>query len=246
MPKYDSTKTAVVSKFKRLPPPKASTQVTARPEADAVASGFDVGKGGIVPQSMAGGDDAASPAVNDQDVCGSAGRPAGIGSFSPGKVHDDLRGCEVSSASAYATAINGHWHRGVEAFIQIGRLCAEANARLQALTGLEFDAQAVKSNTKPNVGGAVEDSTEGIWLLDHYFPHYRVILSLVAIHHGYLTNSEDLNEENINERVHWSVIAKRRDNTTTPYNSRDLPADIPANKIAEITGEERDLLNGDE
>jgi hypothetical protein len=115
-------------------------------------------------------------------------------------------------------------------------------ARVQALTGLEFDAQAVKSNTKPNVGGAVEDSTEGIWLLDHYFPHYRVILSPVAIHHGYLTNSKDPNEEHINERVHWSVIAKRMGNPTPPYNPRNLPGDIPPNKIAEITDVERDLL----
>jgi hypothetical protein len=58
-------------------------------------------------------------------------------------------------------------------------------ARVHVLTGLEFDVEAVKSNTKPNVGGAVEDSTEGIWLLDHYFPHYRVIFAPVAIHHGY-------------------------------------------------------------
>ena len=35
------------------------------------------------------------------------------------------------------------------------------------------DAQAVKSKRKPNVGCAIEDSTEGIWLLDHYLPHYR-------------------------------------------------------------------------
>ena len=119
-------------------------------------------------------------------------------------------------------------------------------ARVQALTGLEFNAQAVKSNTKPNVGGAVEDSTEGIWLLDHYFPHYRVILSPVAIHHGYLTNSEDLNEENINERVHWSVIEKGGGDTMPLYNPRNLPSDIPAKKIAAITDEERGLLNADE
>jgi hypothetical protein len=119
-------------------------------------------------------------------------------------------------------------------------------ARVQALSGLEFNVQAVKSNTKPNVESTVEDSTEGIWLLDHYFPHYRVILSPVAIHHGYLTNSEDPNEEHINERVHWSVIAKRRGKTMPPYNPRNLPADIPAMKIAEITDEERDLLKDDE
>ena len=119
-------------------------------------------------------------------------------------------------------------------------------ARVQALTGLEFDTQAVKSNTKPNVGGTVEDSTEGIWLLDHYFPHYRVILSPVAIHHGYLTNSEDSNQEHINERVHWSVITKRRGNTTPAYNPRNLPANIPTMKIAGITDNERNLLTGDE
>jgi uncharacterized protein (DUF2235 family) len=60
-------------------------------------------------------------------------------------------------------------------------------ARLQALTGLEFDAQAVRSNTKPDLDGAVIDSTVG-WLLDHYLPHYRTVLSPVAIHHGWLTN----------------------------------------------------------
>ena len=119
-------------------------------------------------------------------------------------------------------------------------------ARVQALTGLEFNAQAVKSNTKPNVGAPSEDSTEGIWLLDHYFPHYRVILSPVAIHHGYLTNSEDLNEENINERVHWSVIEKGGGDTMPLYNPRNLPSDIPAKKIAAITDEERGLLNADE
>jgi hypothetical protein len=30
-------------------------------------------------------------------------------------------------------------------------------ARVQALSGLEFNAQAVKSNTKPNVESTVED-----------------------------------------------------------------------------------------
>jgi hypothetical protein len=43
-------------------------------------------------------------------------------------------------------------------------------ARVQALTELEFDRDAVRSSTKPNVNGAVVDSTEG-WLLDHTLPH---------------------------------------------------------------------------
>ncbi len=58
-------------------------------------------------------------------------------------------------------------------------------ARVRTLTGLEFDVGSVKSNTKPNLGGVVIDSTKG-WILDEHCPHYRTILSPVAIHHGYL------------------------------------------------------------
>ena len=111
-------------------------------------------------------------------------------------------------------------------------------ARVQALTGLEFDVAAVRSNTKPNIGGVVVDSTQG-WPVDHLFPHYRPILSSVAIHHGYFSNSRDPTEEHINERVHWSVIAKHKG---MPYNPRNLPAHIPFEKIAAITEQERVLL----
>ena len=119
-------------------------------------------------------------------------------------------------------------------------------ARAGALTGLEFNTEAIKANTKPNVEGAVVDSTTGIWILDHYCPHYRRILSPVAIHHGYFRNTEDPTKEHINERVHWSVIRKHQDRATPQYNPRNLPADIPAEKIASITGEEQELLGGAE
>ncbi len=52
---------------------------------------------------------------------------------------------------------------------------------------------------------------------------------------------------NINERVHWSVLAKRGracvydGKPDTPYAPPNLPADIPADKIAEQTPEERAL-----
>jgi hypothetical protein len=130
--KYDRTKSVVFSKFKRLPPANARPQQvrTWQPEADAIATKFGAGRGGTVPESVAAKHGPALPAVDDPDVRGSARRPAGIGSFSPGKVHHNLRGRGVSSVCAYATAINGHWHRGVEAFIQIGHLCAEANEGL--------------------------------------------------------------------------------------------------------------------
>jgi uncharacterized protein (DUF2235 family) len=114
-------------------------------------------------------------------------------------------------------------------------------ARAQALTGLEFDLAAVRSNTKPNIGGAVVDSTQG-WPIDHIFPHFRAILSPIAIHHGYFSNSEDPTEEHVNERVHWSVIAKRASTPADRYSPPNLPKDIRPKKIAEITNEERALL----
>jgi hypothetical protein len=117
-------------------------------------------------------------------------------------------------------------------------------ARIQALTGLEFDNNAIKAGTRPNIEGAIVDSTVG-WPLDHALPHYRTVLSPVAIHHGYLTNSNDPGQEHINERVHWSVIAKHR--VLSPsYNPPNLPANIPGTKIAAITDEERELLDQNE
>ena len=114
-------------------------------------------------------------------------------------------------------------------------------ARVQALTGLELDVAAVQSNTKPNIGGVVVDFTQG-WPVDHLYPHYRAILSPVAIHHGYFTNSKDPTEEHINERVHWSVIAKRTNAAGTRYSPPNLIVNIRPDQIAEITAEERTLL----
>ena len=114
-------------------------------------------------------------------------------------------------------------------------------ARLQALTDLEFDIAAVTANTKPNLAEAIVDSTEG-WVIDHAFPHYRTVLSPVAILHGYLVNRKDPTEEHINERVHWSVVAKRTNAAAIHYSPPNLLTNIPPEKIAEITEEERTLL----
>ena len=114
-------------------------------------------------------------------------------------------------------------------------------ARVQTLTGLEFEVAAVKANTKPNIAGAVVDSTQG-WLIDHAWPHYRTVLSPVAIQHGYFFNSENPAEVHINEKVHWSVIAKRGGNAGARYAPVNLPAIIPPGQIAAITDEERALL----
>ena len=111
-------------------------------------------------------------------------------------------------------------------------------ARVQALTQLEFDSAAIKANTTPDFGGLVVDSTKG-WWFDHLFPHYRTVLSPHAIHHGYLFNQMKTDEENIDERVHWSVLQKRN---AGAYNPRNLPPNIPPAKITTITAQEQALM----
>jgi uncharacterized protein (DUF2235 family) len=118
-------------------------------------------------------------------------------------------------------------------------------ARVQALTGLEFDTDAVRATTRPNIDGDVMDSTSGFWLLDHWLPHYRVMLSPDAIEHGYLSNSPNPLEQHINERIHWSPVEKRDRKCTvygipnTPYNPPNYPEKVPPDKVATVTPEEQ-------
>jgi uncharacterized protein (DUF2235 family) len=122
-------------------------------------------------------------------------------------------------------------------------------ARIQALTGLEFDMTQVKSVTRPNVNGEVVDSSKG-WIIDTAFPHLRVILSPNAIKHGAFMNTEKPDEENVNERVHWSVMKKIGQKCSmlgvpnTPYRPSNLPTQISSEQIADITSEEQALLPG--
>jgi uncharacterized protein (DUF2235 family) len=120
-------------------------------------------------------------------------------------------------------------------------------ARIGALTGLEFDPIAVKAATRAaNVDGEVYDSTQG-WIIDHYFPRFRVVLSPDAIEHKAFANQPNPKWENVNERVHWTVMKKRGRPGTyygrpdTPYEPPNLPAEILPAKIANVTPEESAL-----
>jgi len=120
-------------------------------------------------------------------------------------------------------------------------------ARIEALTGLEFDAAAVKAATGAvNIDGEVVDSSQG-WIIDQMFPHFRVVLSPDAIEHKAFANTPNPNWENIGERVHWSVVKKRGLPCTyygkpaTPYEPPNLPERIPPAKIAGVTDEETAL-----
>jgi uncharacterized protein (DUF2235 family) len=120
-------------------------------------------------------------------------------------------------------------------------------ARIEALTGLEFDPVRVKAVTRPaNADGEVYDSSKG-WIVDEMFPHSRVVLSPDAIEHGAFTNTANPDEEHINERIHWTVMRKRGRPCTyfgvpnTPYEPPNVAAAIPPDKIAAITPEEQAL-----
>jgi hypothetical protein len=55
---------------------------------------------------------------------------APLGNFPPGKIDPDLRNSETPSVATYVRDINGNWQRCVDAFINVARICAEANTRL--------------------------------------------------------------------------------------------------------------------
>ena len=70
-----------------------------------------------------------SAIVHIPNVNGSAEPPVNTGSISPGK--NDL-GDGASVVATYAGAINRNWESGVDAFMKIARLCAEASELLNS------------------------------------------------------------------------------------------------------------------
>ena len=127
-------------------------------------------------------------------------------------------------------------------------------ARARALTGLAFDLDAARASLKPDIDGEIYDSAKG-WAVDTAFPRPRPMFSPDAQSHGLFTNAGDPEEEHINERVHWSVLAKLGRKCTifgkphTPYDPPNLPPAFKtpggrgsAAKIATPTPEELDLL----
>jgi uncharacterized protein (DUF2235 family) len=113
-------------------------------------------------------------------------------------------------------------------------------ARTQKLTGLEFDIAAVKQAiTHANIDGEIYNSIQDYW-------GSRFINWVTGSNGRTILAAQ--NNVNINERVHWSVLKKRGrtctiDGASSTYNPPNLPATIPADKIAPLTAEERELLS---
>jgi hypothetical protein len=87
-----------------------------------------------IPQSVAGENGTESPEdVEIPHIDGRVGHPASAGEFSPGKNG-------LFSVANYASEIQGEWRRGVQAIMEVARLCAEASARLTAAQKSELMA----------------------------------------------------------------------------------------------------------
>jgi uncharacterized protein (DUF2235 family) len=120
-------------------------------------------------------------------------------------------------------------------------------ARIEALTGLEFDADAVRAMTKgANLDGEVVDSAKG-WIIDEMAPHYRVILSPDAVDHRAFANVKDPARFHVSERVHWTTLKKRGrpcvyyGKPNAPYEPPNMPASTPPAQTATVTAEETAL-----
>ncbi|MGE0234688.1 phospholipase effector Tle1 domain-containing protein [Methylocystis sp.] len=126
-------------------------------------------------------------------------------------------------------------------------------ARTQALTGLSFDNDAIRRMLLPNIDGDIPDSAEK-YPIDRSFPRSREMFAAGAPANSLLWGGSP-DEEHVNEKVHWSVLAKLGrsceiygvDNTR--YDPPNLKAamarlgpDIAA-RIAYITPEEARLLS---
>ena len=107
---------------------------------------------------------------------------ASSGNFSPGKNDLDLRGTEVSLVSNYARQIGQNWQRGVDAFLNIARLCAEASARLttaqksKLVTSLPFGEATFSKFVKIGTDTRLKRSEIQKLLPPHYTTMYAITL----------------------------------------------------------------------
>jgi hypothetical protein len=112
-------------------------------------------------------------------------------------------------------------------------------ARLQALSGLAFDDEAMAAiGAGASWQGDIVDSTIG-WPIDHRWPRLRTMLSPDAFDADFFRDREHPECENVNERVHWSVLERAAALGEDPrYSPANLPPDTPSARVAPLTSEE--------
>jgi hypothetical protein len=125
-------------------------------------------------------------------------------------------------------------------------------ARTQALTGLSFDEAAIRRALKPNIDGNIPDSAEK-YPIDRNFPRRREMFPAGAPANSLVSSSGDPAEEQVNEKIHWSVLAKLgrscniygANSRYDPPNLKEAMARLGSNlagRVASITEEEARLL----
>jgi hypothetical protein len=128
-------------------------------------------------------------------------------------------------------------------------------ARVRALTGLGFDEKEIASLLRPDLDGEIFDSSKG-WLASKLFPYVRPMFCSGALAKGMFSSAPDESERHLNEKVHWSVLAKlgrkgRVYGEETVYDPPNLPAQLKAPGappretaalVAGITPEEEAML----
>jgi uncharacterized protein (DUF2235 family) len=117
-------------------------------------------------------------------------------------------------------------------------------ARVEDLTGLEFDVDVVADNFWPCAACSLYNSVSPWALLSRLMPHRRKVLSDTAVH-----TRKGHERQYINEMVHWSVIERRgrigvADETRyVTYGPKNLPKVIPGERVAGKTDREAELIN---
>lgn len=125
-------------------------------------------------------------------------------------------------------------------------------ARSRALTNLTFDDAAIKRALSPDIDGDIPDSAEK-YPIDRNFPKSREMFSEGAPANSLFSGAGDPSEEHVNEKVHWSVLAKlgrpcKVYGRSEPYNPPNLEEAMTrlgpslGGRIAGITSEEAALL----
>jgi uncharacterized protein (DUF2235 family) len=170
----------------------------------------------------------------------------------------------VKKGTAHPGNIEQNWFPGVHC--NVGGGYEEAGlsdialiwmiARTQALTGLSFDEDAIRRTLKPNIDGDIPDSAEK-YPIDRNFPRSREMFPAGAPANSFFSSGGDPGEEQVNEKVHWSVLAKlgrncaiygaanaRYDPPNLSAAMRRLGRDL-AGKVAALTPEEERLLPPD-
>jgi len=106
---------------RQLPDYSLSDQVST---AEAIASDLDATKGNLQPAAQTTvGEDESHGRVHDVKIDGGSVVESKGSEFSPGKDPN-------LSVANYVSQIGQNWQRGVDAFMTIARLCAEASAQL--------------------------------------------------------------------------------------------------------------------